>query len=196
MPRRLADDSSMESWILRRVQDQRPHPLGPGLLAHEHQPHIGVMGDGDARERPCPSSEVQIGALHARLRELQRVEVAGRQGGDGLRAPTIIRACSITMEHLGDAVVDLADEVADGWHRALSPKVTSQVAEDLEAHLLLDVGDVDAVALAQLTGFPVGDLVLRDDEQGLSPLVPGPAPSGTGEDEVHDVLRACPSRRW
>ena len=57
---------------------------------------------------------------------------------------------------------------------------------DLEPHLLLDVGDVDAVALAELTGLEV-DVVLRQDEQGQA-LGAGTGALGAGEDEVDDVV--------
>ena len=60
----------------------------------------------------------------------------------------------------------------------------------LQAHLVLDVGGVDAVALPQLAGLPVGQ-ELRDHEQ-RQPLGAGAASAGnalgTGEHEVDDVL--------
>ena len=57
---------------------------------------------------------------------------------------------------------------------------------DLQAHLLLDVGDVDAVALAELTGLEV-DGVLRQHEQGQA-LGAGAGALGAGQDEVDDVV--------
>ncbi|MEJ2579846.1 MAG: hypothetical protein P8Z68_12260 [Kineosporiaceae bacterium] len=57
---------------------------------------------------------------------------------------------------------------------------------DLEAHLVLDVGDEGAVALAEFPGGEV-DVVLRDDEQGQA-LRPRAVAFGAGQDVVHDVV--------
>ena len=72
------------------------------------------------------------------------------------------------LEHLRDAVVDLAEQPALGRLAAADAGVAEgELAGvgDLDAHLVLDVGDVGAVALAgQLAGLEV-EVVLRHDEQ-------------------------------
>ena len=103
-----------------------------------------------------------IGTLDAGLRVVEGHQVAGRQRGDGLGAhehPGVLD----DPEHLHDAVVHLADQPALRGHR---PVAEGQLAGrgDLQAHLLLDVGDVDAVALAERAGLEV-DVELGDDEQ-------------------------------
>ena len=57
---------------------------------------------------------------------------------------------------------------------------------DLQAHLLLDVGHVDAVARAQRAGLGV-EVELGDDEQ-RQPLGAGLRALGAGQDQVDDVV--------
>ena len=104
----------------------------------------------------------QVGALHALLGVLQRVQVAGGQGGDGLGAdhhPGVLD----DQEHLPDALVHVAEQPALGRDAVLAEGHLAGVG-DLEAHLVLDVGGEDAVALAQLAGLVV-EVELRHDEQ-------------------------------
>ena len=140
--------------------DQRPHALGVGLLQHQAAADVRVGGDGDARSALVHHLG-QVRALDAALGVLQRVEVAGRQRGDGLRAdhhPGVLD----DLEHLRDAVVHVADEPALGRDPVLAEGDLAGRG-DLEAHLLLDVGDEGAVALAQVA---LGvEVVLRDEEQ-------------------------------
>jgi hypothetical protein len=122
------------------------------------------------------------------------VTVAGRQGGDGLGAdhhPGVLD----DLEHLRNAVVDVTDEVAD--RRVLLAEGELAGGRDLQAHLLLDVRDVRAVALAELTGLEV-DQELRHEEQRQA-LGAGAAGTGNalgaGEHQVEDVLRPVPLGR-
>ena len=104
----------------------------------------------------------QVGALHAVLRVLQRVEVAGGERGDRLGAdhhPGVLD----DQEHLPDALVHVAQQPALGRDAVLAEGQLAGVG-DLEAHLVLDVGGEDAVALAQLAGLGV-EVELRHDEQ-------------------------------
>ena len=57
---------------------------------------------------------------------------------------------------------------------------------DLQPHLVLDVGDVNAVALADLAGLEVEE-VLRHEEQRQT-LGAGPCALGAGQHQVEDVL--------
>ena len=121
----------------------------------------------------------QVGALHPLLGEVERVEVAGREGGDGLGAdhhPGVLD----DLEHLRDAVVHLAEQPADGRLAAADTRVAEgELAGvgDLDAHLVLDVGDVDAVALAASSPVSRSKWHLGTMNR-LRPLVPGPpAPS-------------------
>ena len=100
----------------------------------------------------------QIGALDAGLGVVQRVQVTGGQRGDGLGAdqhPGVLD----DVEHLGDAVVHVAEQEPDGRNAVLA-EAEFAGGGDLEAHLVLESGDEDAVALAQFAGLPV-EQVLR-----------------------------------
>ncbi len=89
------------------------------------------------------------------------------------------------VEHLRDAVVDLADEPALGGN-AVAAEGHLARRGDLQAHLVLDVGDEGAVTLAQFVGLEV-EVRLRDEEQRQS-LGAGACALGAGQDEVEDVL--------
>ncbi len=159
--------------LARGVEDERAQALGIRLLEHERAADVGVVGDGDAR-RGLVGHLREVGALDALLGVLERVEVAGRERGDRLGAdehPGVLD----DLEHLGDAVVDVAEQGADG-RLVLAERHLARRA-DLEAHLVLDVGDVGAVALAELAGLEV-DVELRDDEEATGPWCRGRRPRG------------------
>ncbi len=120
----------------------------------------------------------QVGTLDAVLRVIQSVQVAGAQGGDGLGAHHHPRVLD-DLEHLRDAVVDVADEPTDGGLLVAERDLTC--GGDLQAHLLLDVRDVGTVALADLTGVGV-EVELRHHEQRQS--------LGAGTTDALDADRA------
>ena len=166
--------------------DQRPHALGVGLLQHQAATDIRVRGDRDAWGLLVHHLG-QVSALHAALGVLQGVQVAGGQGGDGLRADHHARVLD-DLEHLGDAVVHVADEPALRGDPVL-PERDLAGRGDLESHLLLDVGHEGAVALARVA---LGvEVVLRDEEQAQA-LGADAAEAldvgRTGQHEVDDVL--------
>ena len=167
---------------VRGVRDQRAHALGVRLLQHQAASHVGVVRDRHARRRLVGHLR-EVGTLHARLGVVERVQVAGRERRDGLRADHHAGVLD-HLEHLRDAVVHVAHEPADGR----LPLAEGHLAGggDLQAHLLLDVGGVDAVALAQLAGLEVHE-ELRHDEQRQS-LGAGAGALGAGEHEVDDVV--------
>jgi hypothetical protein len=127
----------------------------------------------------------EVRALHAVLGVVERVEVAGGQGLDRLRAdqhPGVLD----DHEHLPDAVVHAADEGADRRQARVAAEGQLAGRGDLQPHLVLEVGDLDAVALP---GRAVGvHVVLGDKEQGQA-LSAGPRALGPGEHQVEDVLR-------
>ena len=165
------------------VEVQRAQPLGVGLLRHQRPAHIGVVEDGDPR-RGLVGHLRHVGALHAGLGVLQRVQVAGRQRRNRLGAHHHSRVLD-DLEHLRDAVVDVADQPADGGHAVLAER---QLAgrRGLQAHLVLEPGDEDAVALARFAGLGIGQ-ELRHQEQAQS-LGAGPGALGPGQHQVQDVL--------
>ena len=173
----------------RRVQDERAQPLGVGLLEHERAADVGVVGDRDARSRLVGHLR-QVCALDALLGILERVEVAGGERRDGLGPDEHARVLD-DVEHLGDAVVDVAEERADGGLLVAEGHLAR--GADLEPHLVLDVRDVGAVALTQLTRLEV-DVELRHDEE-REPLGPGAGTLRPGEDEVDDVVDEVGLRR-
>ena len=127
----------------------------------------------------------QVGTLHARLGVLERVEVAGRQRGDSLGAHHHSGLLD-DVEHLRDAVVHLADEPADLAGYAVLAERQLAGRGGLQAHLVLDVGDEDAVALAGLAGLEV-EVELRHEEQRET-LGAGSGTLGAGQHQVQDVL--------
>ncbi len=141
------------------------------------------MRDGDAR-RGLVRHLGQVGALDAGLGVLERVEVAGRQRGNRLGAHHHSSLLD-DVEHLRDALVHLADEPALGRNAVLAE---GQLAggRDLQAHLVLDVGDEDAVALARLAGLGI-EVELRHDEQRQA-LGARSGALGAGQHQMHDVL--------
>jgi len=80
--------------------------------------------------------------------------------------------------------VDVAEQRADGGGTVTERHLARR--GDLEAHLVLDVRHVCAVALAELTRLEV-DVELRDDEQAEA-LRAGAGALRAGEDEVDDVV--------
>ena len=87
-------------------------------------------------------------------------------------------------EHLGDAVVLVAEQGADRGGAVAEGELAG--GRHLQAHLLLDVGRVDAVALAELTGLGV-DVELRHDEQRQA-LGARTGSLRASQHEVHDVV--------
>ena len=166
-----------------RVRDERAHALGVRLLQHEAAAHVGMVRDGHARCR-LVGHLGQVGTLHAGLGVVERVEVAGRQRRDRLRADHHARVLD-HLEHLRDAVVHVTDEVADG--RLLLAEGHLAGGGDLQAHLLLDVGGVHAVASEELAGLEV-DEELRHDEQRQT-LGACSCALGAGQHQVDDVVR-------
>jgi hypothetical protein len=111
-----------------------------------------VVGDGHPR-RGLVGHLGQVGALHAGLGVLQGVEVTGGQGRDGLGTDHHAGLLD-DLEHLRDALVHLADQPTLGRHVVLTEGQLTGCG-GLQAHLVLDVGDEDAVALARLAGLEV-----------------------------------------
>ena len=141
------------------------------------------MRDGHAR-RGLVGHLGHVGALHALLGVLQRVEVTGGQRGDGLGADHHAGLLD-DVEHLRNAVVHLADEPALGGNVVLAERQLAG-GGDLQAHLVLDVGDEDAVALAELAGLEVEE-ELRHEEQRQT-LGARARALGAGQHQVEDVL--------
>ncbi len=171
------------------VEDERPHAFRIRLLHHQHPPDVRVMDDRDAG-RGLVRRPGQIGALDPGPRERQSVEVAGGQRRDGLGThhhPGIFD----DLEHLGDAVVDVPDKPAD--RRVLLAEPQFAGGGDLQAHLLLDAGDVDAVSLAGFAGRRIHQ-ELRNQEHGQA-LGAGAVSLRPGKGEVEDVLRNVPVTR-
>ena len=106
--------------------------------------------------------------------------------------PTIIRAYSMTLNICAMPSCTSPTQPAHGRDAVLAE---GQLAGggDLQAHLVLDVGDVDAVALAELAGLAV-EVELRHDEQRQA-LGAGAGALGAGQHQVDDVLGQVVGRR-
>ena len=133
-------------------------PFGVGLLQHQHAAHVRMADDRDSRCRLVGHLR-HVGRLDPLLGVLEGIQIAGRQRRHRLGAdqhPGVLD----DVEHLPDALVDTADEVADarlvGAERQLAGR------RRLDAHLVFDLGAGDAVALAERA--VVVHEVLGDDE--------------------------------
>ncbi len=124
----------------------------------------------------------QFAALDPGLGVLQRVQVAGRQRGDRLGPDQHPRMLD-DHEHLPDAVVHVPDQGADRGMICAEGQLTRR--GDLQPHLVLDVGRVDAVALPQRAVLV--DQVLGYQEHGQA-LGAWAGAFGPGQHEVEDVL--------
>ena len=136
----------------------------------------------------------EVAALHPLLRELQCVQVTAGQRGHRFGAdqhPGVLD----DLEHLPDAVVDVAEEVADrGLVRAERQLAGRRCAQ---SHLVLEVRREDAVALAELAGLEV-EAVLRHEEEreALGARAAGAGDAiWPGQHEMDDVLRPVPLAR-
>ena len=126
----------------------------------------------------------QVGALNPGLGVLQGVQVAGRQRRDGLGADHHARILD-HLEHLRDAVVHVTDQPALGRHVVLTEgQLTGR--RDLQAHLVLDVGDEHAVTLAQLAGLRVEQELGHEEQRQTLGARAGAL--GAGQHQVEDVL--------
>ncbi len=165
---------------VRGPQHHAAQALGERLLQHQHAAHVGMADDLDAR-RTLVGLLLEGGALHANARVLERVAVRGRQRRHRLGADAHARVLD-DVEHLLDAVVDLAEQEA-ATRRAVAERELAGRAR-AQAHLVLDLGDDGPVARAELA---VGlDPELGHDEQGQA-LGAGPGAFGPREHHVHDV---------
>ena len=166
------------------VEHERPQPLRVRLLQHEHPAHVRVVDDRHPG-RGLVGLPGQVGALHAALGELERVEVAGGQGLDRLAADQHPRVLD-DHEHLPDAVVHAADQGADRGQARVAAEGQLAGRGDLEAHLVLEVGDLSAVALAERAVLIHQVLGHQEHRQALGA---GPGALRPGEHQVEDVLR-------
>ncbi|CNN23709.1 Uncharacterised protein [Mycobacterium tuberculosis] len=113
----LGDSRVLESG---GVEVERTQALGVSLLGHQRAAHVGVMCDRHPG-RGLVGHLGQVGTLHAGLGVLKRVEVAGGQRRDGLRADHHAGLLN-DLEHLRDAVVYLADQPALGGDAVLAER--------------------------------------------------------------------------
>jgi 2-oxoisovalerate dehydrogenase E2 component (dihydrolipoyl transacylase) len=111
-------------------------------LQHQHAAHAGVVDDRHPR-RGLVRHLGEVGTLRPVPGEVQRVQVIGGQGGDGL-GPDHHPGVLDDHEHLPDAVVHAADQGAD--REPLRAERHLAGSGSLQAHLVLDVGDDYAVA--------------------------------------------------
>lgn len=165
------------------VEVHRAQAFGVCLLHCQAATHVGVVRDGHARR--CLVGHLgQVSTLNTLLGVIESVEVTGGEGGDCLGADHHSSVLD-DVEHLGDAVVDLADQPALCGD-AVAAEGDLTCGGDLQAHLVFDVGDEDAVTLAELFGLEV-EVRLRDEEQAQA-LGAGSGAFGASENEVEDVL--------
>ena len=170
----------------RAEQAQRQRALHVRLLGEQHPPHVRVTGEHHLRRRRIGAGGPALGPV---ARVVQRLEVAGVADRGGTQAhaePGLVHH----GEHLLEAGVLLAHEVPDrarppaGGVYAL-PEGGHGVDRAAEAHLVVEAGDDDVVALTERA--VVVDEVLGHDEQADAAGAGGGA-GHLGQDEVDDVL--------
>ena len=135
--------------------EQPPHRLGRGLHAHQHAAHVGMVDDGHAVGRLARD----VVALHAIDRVGAGVLVGAHRGAQAEHADIDARVVH-HREHAREAVVLLADQVADG-------AAVVAVAHDcgrarVDAELVLERDDADVVGFADRA--VVVDQELRHEE--------------------------------
>ena len=128
------------------IEVERPQALGVGLLHQQRPAHVGMVDDRHAR-RGLVGHLSEVGALHPRLGEVQRVQVTGRQCRNRLDAHKHSRVFD-DLEHLRDAVVGVADQPAGRRHPMLTEGQLGR-RRNLQTHLVFQTGHEDTVALAR-----------------------------------------------
>ena len=94
----------------------------------------------------------EVCALNSCLRVVQSIEVTGGQSGNGLSADH--HSCILDhLEHLRNAVVDVADQPTDSW--LIFAECHFARGGNLQAHFLFNIGCVHAIAFAELPGCQV-----------------------------------------
>ena len=127
----------------------------------------------------------QVGALHTLLRVVERVQIRGRQRPDGFDTDHHPRVPD-GLEHLGDAVVHVADQVPDGGDVGRAERQLAGRGR-FYAHLCFQRRREHPVALPQVQRVRV-EQVFRDVEQA-QPLRTGSGIFWTRQHEVEQVLR-------
>ncbi|MDT4813811.1 hypothetical protein FQZ97_468040 [compost metagenome] len=164
----------------RGVQAEVEGALDVGLLRQQHAAHVGVLDDRHLRRGWVLA--VRQAALRALAGVFQGIEVAGVAEHDRGHADADARAVH-HLEHVRQALVRLADQVADAL--AVVAEVQRGGSGAAPAHLVEQAGEDHVVARAQRA---VGvDQELRHDEQADA-LHPGRGVRQPGQHHVHDVL--------
>ena len=162
------------------VQAQVEGAFDVGLLGQQHAPHVGVLDDRHLRAGRVLA--VRLAALRTLAGVFQRVQVAGVAEHDRAHADADARLVH-HLEHVAQAVVRLADQVADAF--AVVAEVQRGGGGAAPAHLVEQAGQGHVVARAQRA--VVVDVELGHDEQADA-LHPGRRVRQLGQDHVHDVL--------
>ena len=126
----------------------------------------------------------KVCTLNSFFRILEGVEIAGGQCSGSLGAHHHSSVLD-DLEHLGDTVVDITHEPADGRNVRRSEGELASWGR-LETHLVLDAGDVHAVALSQFKCLRV-EMGLRNVEQAQT-FGSWTGSLGPGKYQVEEVL--------
>ncbi len=164
----------------RAGEHQCERSLGGALRDEEHPPDIGMLDD---RHRGLRRILLRGEAsLLPRASVLERVAIGGvahrRRGAPHPDARLVHH-----MEHVGEAVVRLADEFTEAG--AALAEVEEGRGRPAPPHLMDEAPEDDLVGCAEHPVVRVA--TLRDDEEG-DPLGAGRRAGDPGEDQVHDVL--------
>ena len=164
----------------RGVQAQVEGAFDIGLLGQQHAPHVGVADDRHLwRARVLA---VRQAALRAFAGVLQRIEVTGIAKHHRAHADADARLVH-HLEHVGQAVVRLAHQVADAG--AVVAEVQRGGGGAAITHLVEQAGEDHVVARPEAA---VGvDQELRHDEQ-RDAFHPRRCIRQLGQDHMHDVL--------
>ena len=165
----------------RAGEHERERAFGGALLLQEQAAHIGVLDDRDRRRLGVLlAGQATLPPRACVVERVAECRIAHRGGGPAHADARLVHH----VEHVREAVVGLADEVADAW-TALA-EVEERRGRAAPAHLVDEAGRRDVVGAADRpvrTGLLLGHDEQRDALGALGRAL------DAGEHEVDDVRR-------
>ena len=178
----------------RAVEVEGEATLDVGLLRKQHAAHVGVVDDLRLRAGRVLALGAERPSLRAIARIVERMQVTGIAERDGAEADADARVVH-HVEHAGQALVQAADQVADRAGAAFGlvtpafAEIEQAVDRAAVAHLVVDPGQLDVVALAEAAVLVDEELRHQQQRDAAHAGDQLAVRAGhLGQDQVHDVL--------